>query len=273
MPSEMISAIVPLNAFEDNYIWAIPVRLNDSGGVAASTTAIIVVDPGDAAPVLRYLEDNGVQLAAILVTHHHGDHTAGIAELVAHRARGLVPVFGPARDNIAQVTHPVRGGERIELPEFGITFEVLDLPGHTRGHVAYYHRGLLFCGDVLFGAGCGRVFEGTMAEMQASLAKIAALPADTLIYCAHEYTQANLRFARAVEPDNTAIAARAKRVAQQRAAGLPSVPSTLTEERATNPFLRWDAAAVIAAATARRGSPPGNAIEVFTAIREWKNSF
>jgi hydroxyacylglutathione hydrolase len=279
--------IHPLPAFEDNYIWAIQ-----------SGDAVAVVDPGESAPVLRHLERTGARLVAILVTHRHGDHTEGIAALTAHAA---VPVFGPALENIVGVTHPLRGGETAALPELGITFEVIAVPGHTRGHIAYYapagptqggmrplrrqqagfasvgesdgRRGWLFCGDVLFGGGCGRVFEGTMAEMQSSLARLAALPPDTAVYCAHEYTQSNLRFARAVEPGNPALLDRTAAVAKLRAEHQPTVPSTLAEELATNPFLRWDAPAVIAAAGARRGSPPGDAVEVFAAIREWKNGF
>ncbi|MBU0753262.1 MAG: hydroxyacylglutathione hydrolase [Gammaproteobacteria bacterium] len=256
--------IHPLPAFEDNYIWAI-----------RSGDAVVVVDPGESAPVQRYLEASGARLCAILVTHRHGDHTEGIAALTAQTT---VPVFGPALENIAGVSHPVTGGQRIEVPQLGMKFEVIALPGHTRGHVAYYAcqgaaAGLLFCGDVLFGGGCGRVFEGTMAQMQASLATLAALPAATAVHCAHEYTQANLRFARAVEPDNPALLARIDAVARLRAAGQPTVPSTLAEELATNPFLRWDAPAVIAAATARRGAAPHDAIEVFTAIRQWKDGF
>lgn len=251
--------IHPLRAFEDNYIWAI-----------RSGDAVAVVDPGEAAPVQRYLERTGARLCAILVTHRHGDHTEGIAALAA---AAPVPVYGPSLEAIPGITRALAAGETVALPELGIDFAVIAVPGHTRGHVAYYREGMLFCGDVLFGAGCGRVFEGTMAEMQASLARLAALPVDTRIYCAHEYTQANLRFARAVEPDSAALQERVAAVAKLRAADRPTVPSTLAEELATNPFLRWDAPAVVAAASARRGSPPRNATEVFAAIREWKNGF
>jgi hydroxyacylglutathione hydrolase len=251
--------IHPLPAFEDNYIWAI-----------RSGDAVAVVDPGEAAPVRRYLEQTGARLCAILVTHRHDDHTEGIPALTAHAA---VPVYGPSLEAVAGVTHPLGDGQRIELPELGIDFEVIAVPGHTRGHIAYYRRGMLFCGDVLFGAGCGRVFEGTMAEMQASLARLAALPGDTAVYCAHEYTEANLRFARAVEPDNAALLDRSVVVTRLRSEKKFTVPSTLAAELATNPFLRWDAPAVIAAARDRRGSPPRDAVEVFAAIRAWKDRF
>lgn len=279
--------IEPIPAFEDNYIWAL-----------RNGRQVAVIDPGEAAPVLRFLETTGDSLCAILVTHRHGDHVGGIAEL---RARHPVPVYGPALEAAEVVTHPLRDGEHLTLPALGIDFAVLHLPGHTLGHVAYYARagqpqagisppvggsepnlrawgantnrpGMLFCGDVLFGAGCGRVFEGTLEQMHASLARIAALPADTRIYCAHEYTQSCLGFAHAVEPDNPAIAARSARVAALRAAGEPSVPFTLAEELATNPFLRWHAPGVIAAATKRLGHPPASDAEIFAAIRLWRDS-
>jgi len=249
--------IEAIPAFEDNYIWA----LRTDGQVA-------VVDPGEAAPVLRFLEKVGAGLTAILVTHRHGDHIGGIPELVAKFA---VPVYGPAREAAEVVTRPLADGERCTM--LGIDFEVLAVPGHTLGHVAYYARDVgLFCGDTLFGAGCGRVFEGTLPQMHASLARLATLPPDTPIYCAHEYTQSCLSFAKTVEPGNAAIDARIDRVATQRAAGQPSVPSTLAEELATNPFLRWSAPGVIAAATARLGYPPAHDAETFGAIRVWRDS-
>jgi hydroxyacylglutathione hydrolase len=248
--------IEPILAFEDNYIWA----LRHEGKVA-------VVDPGEAAPVERFLKRTGDQLGAILVTHHHGDHIGGIAELVA---RYPVPVYGPAREAQAVVTHPLAEGDRVTL--LGVDFVVMEVPGHTLGHIVYYAReGLLFCGDTLFGAGCGRVFEGTLAQMHTALARIAALPAATQVYCAHEYTESCLRFARTVEPDNAAIAARIEAVKRLRAARQPSVPSSLADELATNPFLRWQAPGVIAAATAHLGHPPANDSETFSAIRIWRD--
>lgn len=246
-------------AFEDNYIWAIR-SMREDGQIA-------VVDPGEAAPVLRFLEQTNDRLAAILVTHRHGDHTGGIAELVSKHP---VPVFGPSREAGDVVTHPLHDGDRVTV--LGVDFEVLEVPGHTLGHVAFYRPGILFCGDTLFGAGCGRVFEGTLTQMHASLARFAALPRETLVYCAHEYTQSCLRFAQQVEPDNTAIAARSEKVARQRAAHIPSVPATLGTELETNPFLRWQAPAVIAAAARRLGHPPANDAETFAAIRTWRDS-
>lgn len=256
--------ILALPAFDDNYIWVLR-----AGGFAA------VVDPGDATPVLQHLERTGDRLSAILATHHHGDHVGGVGELLA---RFPVPVFGPAAENIAGVSHPLQGGERIEIPGIGVSFEVLFVPGHTRGHLAYYGAslcvtGAVFCGDTLFGAGCGRLFEGSPAQMQASLARLAVLPAPTFVYCAHEYTQSNLRFAAAVEPGSIAVQKRSEDVAMARAAGRATVPTRIGIELESNPFLRWDAPAVRAAAARRLGREPADAVETFTAIREWKNKF
>ena len=259
-----MTEILGLHAFDDNYIW-----LLRAGGFVA------VVDPGDAAPVLAHIENSGDRLCAILVTHHHGDHAGGLAEILA---RFPVPVFGPAIENIPGVTEPLAGGERVRLPEVALEFEVMAVPGHTRGHIAYYgpslgEGGAVFCGDTLFGAGCGRLFEGSPAQMQASLARLAALPAPTLVYCAHEYTQSNLRFALAVEPGSIAVQRRSENVANDRAAGRATIPSSILAELETNPFLRWDAPAVRAAAAIRLGHVPADAVETFTAIREWKNRF
>lgn len=248
--------IEPILAFEDNYIWAI----RNNGQVA-------VVDPGEAAPVLRFLAQSGDRLTAILVTHRHGDHIGGIAELVT---KYPVPVYGPSREAGDVVSHPLRDGDRVTILD--VDFEVLEVPGHTLGHVAFYRPGMLFCGDTLFGAGCGRVFEGTLDQMHASLARLSALPPDTQVYCAHEYTQSCLRFAKAVEPDNAEIDARIVKVHRQRALGQPSVPSSLAEELATNPFLRWGAPAIRAAATARLGHPPANDAAAFAAIRVWRDT-
>jgi hydroxyacylglutathione hydrolase len=243
-------------AFKDNYIWLL------TCGQRA-----VVVDPGDAAPVQARLEADGLSLEAILVTHHHADHQGGIAALVE---RWQPTVFAPASESITGSNHPLSGGECLEI--LGEPVRVLAVPGHTLGHLAYYVKGALFCGDTLFGAGCGRLFEGTPAQMAASLASIAALPDETLIYCAHEYTEANLRFALAVEPDNPAISARIAKVASLRAAGLPSVPSSLAEEKASNPFLRSGEAAVIAAGL-QHGAADTSAVAVFAAIRGWRNTF
>lgn len=243
-------------AFKDNYIWLLTL------GKRA-----VVVDPGDAAPVLARLDADGLSLEGILITHHHADHQGGVAELLA---RGPVRVHAPGNESITGCTHPLYGGETIEI--LGQPVTVMAVPGHTLGHLAYRADGVLFCGDTLFGAGCGRLFEGTAAQMSGSLGSIAALPDSTRVYCAHEYTEMNLRFALAVEPGNLALQARVARVASLRAAGLPSVPSALGEEKATNPFLRCSEPAVIEAAL-RHGATARDSVSVFAAIRGWRNSF
>ena len=224
-----------------------------------------------------YLAREGLALVAILATHHHPDHVGGISELVAMKK---VPVFGPKGEPIPELTHPVGQGDKVEIPELKAkstalapSFNVLDIPGHTRAHVAYYGLESLFCGDTLFACGCGRVFEGTPAQMLASLSKLAALPDDTRVYCGHEYTLANIKFARAVDPDNALLAAREERAKTLRAAGRPTLPSTLGEERATNPFLRCAEPVVVDSANKYLGARVGDPVSVFAAIREWKNRF
>ena len=251
--------IVPLPAFQDNYIWT----LRDGAHAA-------VVDPGEAGPVKDYLAREKLSLVAILATHHHPDHVGGIAELVAMKK---VPVFGPKGEPIPALTHPLGQDDKVTIPELAAEFSVLDIPGHTRAHVAYYGLGSLFCGDTLFACGCGRVFEGTPAQMLASLSKLAALPDETKVYCGHEYTLANIKFARAVDPGNAALAAREERAKALRAAGRPTLPSTLGEERATNPFLRCGEPVVVESANKYLGSRIGDPVSVFAAIRDWKNRF
>ena len=228
------------------------------------------MDPGDAEPVLAALEQQRLTPVAILCTHHHPDHVGGIAELVA---RNKVPVFGPKGEPIPALTHPVGQGDSAVIPALDASFSVLDIPGHTRAHVAYYGLGSLFCGDTLFACGCGRVFEGTAAQMLASLSKLAALPDETKVYCGHEYTLANIRFARAVDPGNAELAAREERAQRLRDAGRPTLPSTLGEERATNPFLRCAEPAVVESANKYLGARIADPVRVFAAIRDWKNKF
>jgi hydroxyacylglutathione hydrolase len=254
--------IHPVAAFQDNYLWVIA-----AGGRAA------VVDPGDADPIEAFLAREGLELAAILATHHHGDHVGGLAELAR---RWQCPVFGPAGERIAGLTHRLSEGEHIEVPGIGARFEVLDVPGHTAGHIAYVHHGddpVLFCGDTLFACGCGRLFEGTAAQMSASLAKLAALPRETRAYCAHEYTLSNIRFAEAVEPGNARLRARKAREAARRARNEPTVPMLIGEELDTNPFLRCTQPEVIASAERHAGRPLAGPVEVFAEIRAWKDSF
>jgi len=251
--------VEPIPAFNDNYLWLL-VR----GDRAA------VVDPGDAAPVLQRLQQRRLKLTTILVTHHHGDHVGGVDTLA--RATGA-RVFGPSREPIPARDVALGDGDRFDA--LGVGFNVLDVPGHTRGHIAYYvaARRWLFCGDTLFAAGCGRLFEGTAEEMAASLARLAALPGDTRVYCAHEYTLSNLRFALTVEPGNAALRERQQACLALRERGLPTIPSTIGEELATNPFLRCDVAAVRAAAEAHASTPLPAPSAVFAVLRQWKNSF
>ena len=262
--------LVPLPAFADNYIW----MLQDGSDA-------IVVDPGDAGPVFDALAQRGLQLAAILVTHHHADHTGGVAAL--HEATGS-PVFGPAGESIPEPYTPLAHGDHAEA--LGLRFEVIDVPGHTAGHIAYYLAAgernaaagelapLVFCGDTLFSGGCGRLFEGTPAQMLASLDALAALPADTRVCCAHEYTLANLRFAAAVEPRNADLTQYTARCEALRARGQPTLPSRMATERLINPFLRSREATVSEAVHAKAGLSPGaGETEVFAALRQWKNDF
>jgi hydroxyacylglutathione hydrolase len=251
--------VIPLPAFRDNYIW-----LLRAGRSAA------VVDPGDAAPVLDYLALHGLALVAILNTHHHGDHVGGNRELLE---KFDVPVYGPRHESIPGLTHPVEESSRVVLPALDLELQVLDVPGHTRGHVAYYGANSLFCGDTLFSCGCGRLFEGTAAQMHASLQKIAALPPDTRVYCAHEYTLSNIRFAKAVEPGNADLLAREQEVLALRGRDAPSLPSTLQLERRTNPFLRCDQTQVRAAAERHASRSLADGTAVFATLRAWKDDF
>ncbi len=252
-------AIHAVPAFKDNYIWI----LEDGGHAAA-------VDPGDARPVQEFLERRGLALTAVIATHHHADHVGGLPELAQ---RWRCPTFGPAREVAAALDRRLAEGERFEVPGIGVTLEALDIPGHTAGHIALVGGGMLFCGDTLFACGCGRLFEGTPAQMADSLAKLARLPGATRVYCGHEYTLANIAFAEAVEPGNARLAARKAREAAKRARGDPTLPSTIDEELATNPFLRCDAPEVAAAAERHAGRRFASPVEVFAEIRRWKNDF
>ncbi len=250
--------VVRIPAFKDNYIW-----LLRKGGAA------VVVDPGDADPVVEVLEREGLTLNAVLVTHHHQDHQGGIDALMSHcRAE----VFGPAEESITGLSHPLSGGELVKFAPLGAVFEVISVPGHTSGHLAYLAANHLFCGDTLFTGGCGRIFEGTPAQMFDSLSRLAGLPDETLIFCAHEYTESNLRFALAVEPENQRLRDRVAEVAMCRAEGRATVPSTLALEKATNPFLRCTEPAVRASAI-RQGALSNEPVEIFATLRAWKNSF
>ncbi len=251
---------IAVHAFRDNYIWLVP---------GSKPGLVAIVDPGDADPVMAALHARGLTPACVLCTHHHGDHVDGVAALVRRYA---IPVYGPAAESIPGVTHPVAEGD-IAGSETGEPYRVLAVPGHTRGHVAYVGAGRVFCGDTLFIAGCGRLFEGTAFQMHASLMRLASLPPDTRVYCAHEYTLANLAFARAVEPDNAATLAFERRARRLRAEGQPTIPGTIADERSINPFLRTSEPAVRRAAASRGEGSLDTDAAVFAVLRRWKDDF
>jgi len=254
--------VSPVRAFSDNYLWLMRTPGDQAGAV--------VVDPGDARPVQVALEKQDLQLRAILVTHHHPDHVGGVRALAERYSAG---VFGPAREKLPCEFRPLEGGAVVGLPGLGLEFDVMNVPGHTLGHIAYHGHGALFCGDTLFSAGCGRLFEGTAAQMLESLDRIAALPDETLVYCAHEYTLGNLRFAAAVEPGNADVLESLDSVQALRGRDGITLPATLGHERRINPFLRCREPAVRAAAEARAGRPLAGADDVFAVVRGWKDGF
>lgn len=251
--------VTGVEAFSDNYIWVI----REQNGLA------VVVDPGDEGPVIEYLQQAGLRPAAILITHKHGDHVGGIDGLKSCYP-GL-KAFGPEGERIAGLDIKLKEGDVAEIPDMGFQPRVLGVPGHTEGHIAYYGAGSLFCGDTLFACGCGRVFSGTMSQLYASLERIAQLPVDTRVYCAHEYTLDNIGFARWVEPTNPDLLDREKQVIKAREQRQPTVPSLLSLELATNPFLRHGVAEVKVAAERHAGHTLDNAELVFSELRQWKD--
>lgn len=254
-------SVLAVPAFNDNYLWLVHDHTN-----------AIVIDPGDATPILAALNAHKLSLVAILLTHHHADHIGGVPDLLQHFK---IPVYGPRLEKIATVTHALTEGDAVTIPELQMTLSVLDVPGHTRGHIAYAasQQGWLFCGDTLFAGGCGRLFEGSPAQMAASLAKLAALPDATEVYCAHEYTMSNLRFAHAVDPDNALLTKRIAAEQAKRDQGLPTVPSTIGLEKATNPFLRYREPAILDRLKAAGRLSQTEPVAAFAALREWKNTF
>lgn len=258
----MTLSILTVPAFDDNYLW-----------IVHNGQSAIVIDPGDGDVILQALAQHQLQLSAVLVTHHHRDHVGGVAQLAAHFK---VPVYGPAKENIPALSHGLVGGERLHIEALNWSPRVIAVPGHTLGHIAYYcaQAHWLFCGDTLFAGGCGRLFEGSPAQMLCSLDQLAALPDSTRIYCAHEYTLANLAFAMAVEPENPAIPERLHQEQEKRRRGLPTVPSTMGLERCSNPFLRTREPQV-RRHLEQRGLVSNSADDAtyFAALRLWKNQF
>jgi hydroxyacylglutathione hydrolase len=247
----------PLPAFADNYIWTLS---NDAGRT-------VIVDPGEAAPVLAARE--GLHPVAVLLTHHHADHIGGVSELL--QTWPDLQVIAPEDQRIGHANRTVHEGDEIEIGEW--RFRVIEIPGHTRSHIAFHGHGLLFCGDTLFSLGCGRLFEGTAAQMYDSLTKLAALRPESRICCGHEYTVNNSRFATVVEPGNLALRRRSEEARTMRNRGLPTLPSTLADELATNPFLRVDEPEIRESLHARLGREPADSVEAFAELRRWKDGF
>lgn len=270
----MTISISPIKAFNDNYIWAV---------TATHSRKLVLVDPGDAKPCIEYIKEHNLELAAILITHHHADHTGGINALkqysVLHKHE--VVVYGPANENIAELDAKLIESDRVEINLSGhsdyddelFTLNVLDVPGHTAGHIAYFNNNLVFCGDTLFSGGCGRLFEGTAQQMYHSLEKLKALPSNTKVYCTHEYTLANLHFALTVEPLNLELVNYFNTVKTKRDNDQITLPSTIANELSINPFLRSDSAEVISSVQDYKNKSISKPVDVFEALRSWKDNF
>jgi hydroxyacylglutathione hydrolase len=253
--------ILAVPALNDNYIWAI---------VHPRKKSVVIVDPGEAKPILNLLKQQKLNLAGILITHHHWDHTNGIEGILKVHP---TPVFAPAKDDVIRCDHPVEDGDQVVIPEMELTFDVIDIPGHTLGHVAYLGHGWVFTGDTLFTGGCGRIFEGTPDQLYSSLSLLAKLDPKTEVYCGHEYTKKNLAFAAMIEPFNNKLEQRIDHTEGLLNKGLPTVPSTIELELQTNPFLRCHEHHVQQAAIAYCGQPLADNVAVFAALRRWKDEF
>lgn len=253
--------IIPIPALKDNYIWLV---INKENGYSA------IVDPSQAEPVIDVIHERQLTPAAILITHHHWDHVGGITDITAIYD---IPVYTPKNEKVSGSTHPVAEGDVVSIPELNLDLKILDVPGHTAGAVAYYTDEFVFSGDTLFTGGCGRMFEGTAPQMYHSLKKFTSLADETLLYCGHEYTEANLRFALSVEPDNTDLQERLDEVQQRRQQHEVTVPASLELEKLTNPFLRCELDSVINAAASHSGKTLRAPHEVFAAVRQWKDNF
>lgn len=251
-----------IKALKDNYIWAIH---------SPENTHVVVVDPGVAEPVITYLKKKNLILDGILLTHHHLDHTGGVATLLEHFPS--IPVIGSYKDKVPGISHFVQEGEKVFLANLGLTLNIIEIPGHTLGHIAYYDGNNVFCGDTLFSCGCGKIFEGTPLQMYHSLEKLKKLPLATQIYCGHEYTLANIAFAKVVDPNNLALEDRRKQVEACREKDLPSLPVSLETELQTNPFLRCEQGNIKTCVQNHFGVELNSPILVFSHLREWKNQF
>ncbi len=256
-----MNKIIGLHALSDNYIWVIH---------GTDESKILLVDPGEATPVLAYIKKYNLTLEGILLTHHHFDHSRGISTLLTHYPH--IPVYSSQIDTVPRVTHWVKEGDKIVFSNLNAPISILDIPGHTHGHIAFIYQNALFSGDTLFSVGCGKVFEGTMSQMADSLNKLKQLSPDTLVYCGHEYTLANIAFAQIVDPHNLALKQRKKQVQNLRKQNHPSLPITLDIELQTNPFLRCDIPNIITAVQTYAQKPLPDPIAVLSTLREWKNS-
>jgi len=248
-------------AFKDNYIWCV---------VNTETKSSILIDPGDAEPVFKFMRETELHLEAILVTHHHHDHTGGVAQLKKHFS---VPVYGPQYDDIPSVDNRLHDSQSFTLPKLDMRWTAMHIPGHTLGHIAFYSKPFLFCGDTLFSAGCGRIFEGSVEQMVNSLQKLADLPEETLVYCGHEYTEQNLLFAAAVEPSNQAVLDYQNKITTTLSVPKITLPTTIRQEKDINPFLRCDKPTVQNFCQQKSGLMDLSAVQIFGLLRTWKNTY